>query len=296
MDKEKWNKARAAEFEYHSRGGVRADKKRWLERSRLLFEGLGVDCRMSGKRILDIGSGPVLRTSIFVGRNQVVALDPLIHEYMGLPFCDVQSVEHYDLPAEELVPQLVNRFDIAFCLNVLDHCYQPRAVLKRAGEYLKRGGLFYLWTDIGSCDEIHEGDMTVAEISRWLTDAGFDILRLTEGVDPLRFVETDEPDYFRCGVRCAPGISCVVVKAVRAREPTSEGLETLDTEPAHRLEILESRVISLSRRLKHLESHQRRIDRFLAVASIVVRPVRRIMPARLLEILDRKFSGARRQE
>lgn len=215
MIKEKWDQAQSLEYKFHETDNLRKDDERWAGASRNLLLALGLDVEMTGKTILDLGCGSRLRTACLKEHNRVVGIDPLIDRYSDLEFSDVKSVEHYSVPAEEMVESLRGQVDHLVCLNVLDHCIEEEKVLDNVRAYLKPGGVFYLWTDIGHNDDMHESTMDADDIRFYLQKIGFAMDRYTVGVDVMKFSVRDVPDFKRCGQTCAPGRKCAVYRAVR---------------------------------------------------------------------------------
>lgn len=215
MDKQKWENGQALEFDYHKKCQFRANEKRWSEESLKLLTGLGIDPHLSGKTILDLGCGSKLRTKILVEKNTVIGTDPLANDYKTLPFSDLNLISVFNEKAETLIEELVGRFDICVCLNVLDHCVDQSTVIHRIAQYLKPQGVLYLWTDIGHTDNIHDGSTTSLDIEKMLLTCGFVIERMTVDIDPYDFVSQNTKNYKRCGASCQKNVSCVVVKAVK---------------------------------------------------------------------------------
>ena len=140
-------------------------------------------------------------------------IDPLADEFKKLPFSDLGKIRVFNAPAEKLLTELINQFDVCLCLNVLDHCHDPGAVIQNMYQYLRTPGLVYLWTDIGHGDAIHDADMTAQDVRRMVEETGFAVDRMTIGVDPYDFATQDKPNQMRCGVAVLEGVTCVVIKA-----------------------------------------------------------------------------------
>ena len=213
MNKEKWARALDKEFIFHERNALRKNDNKWTDSSKKLLSGLGLDLKMEGKTILDAGCGSRLRTKELSDKNRIIGIDPLADKYKHLEFSDLSTVEYYSLGLEERVDHLSGIMDVALCLNVLDHCVNPRKVMKNVFDYLKPGGEFYLWTDLGHLDDIHEGNYSATHLEGMIVGAGFKVHRMTEGLDPYEFSTKNEPNDMRCGAPCAPGITCVCVYA-----------------------------------------------------------------------------------
>jgi ubiquinone/menaquinone biosynthesis C-methylase UbiE len=98
--------------------------------------------------ILDVGCGPVGIVFFLDARNSV-GLDPLAGQYSQWNGYWGKRVNL--IPAEgENMPLADNSFDSVFCINVLDHTFNPRGVLSEINRVLKPGGRVILHVDLDS--------------------------------------------------------------------------------------------------------------------------------------------------
>lgn len=111
--------------------------------SRAIMERLGYgQDSFAGLRVLDVGCGPTRRLAWLRGMAQLDAIEPLAVKYDslgdGTALSDYREV--YAVPAEVAVPGLRNKYDFAFAINSLDHCYDLGASLDAIRSYLVLGG------------------------------------------------------------------------------------------------------------------------------------------------------------
>jgi SAM-dependent methyltransferase len=146
--------------------------------------------------VLDVGCGPTCCAAVIpIGRKWY--LDPLLAEYQTLH--DLPNGEYLAVSIEDAeVPEAY--FDLAVCLNALDHMRNPWKALAIIHRALKPGGVFlcsvytrrpllaflrnlqeYLWL---STDVAHPHSFTVAALSRELRLVGFNL-------DPPRTIDAD---------------------------------------------------------------------------------------------------------
>ena len=93
----------------------------------------------AGKRVLDVGCGPVGLIHFLPQAALRVRLDPLLHIYEGkLPLSLSVS------GAGEQLPLQSRQFDVLICFNALDHMRDPAAALSEMARVLRPGGLLLL--------------------------------------------------------------------------------------------------------------------------------------------------------
>ncbi|WP_455368103.1 methyltransferase domain-containing protein [[Eubacterium] cellulosolvens] len=159
ISKEKWLKAQEIEFRHHKHNAPRRSEE-FIARSKntsKLWNRFGFSSnQFSGKIVIDVGSGPVLRTSFFKN-TKIIAIEPLADRFLKeLEWCDLSSAEIYKYPAEKYLPELEGIGDFATSINVLNHCYNFEKVIENISRYLKPEGLAFL--SFGSrkvTDELH---------------------------------------------------------------------------------------------------------------------------------------------
>ena len=101
---------------------------------------------------LDIGPGP---TGILRGvpARKWMAIEPLAEEYRNLSWCRFNHYEKiYAVAGEMMVAELVGAIDAAFCINVLDHVFDPQRLLSNVATYLRPSGFLLLSFDVHESD------------------------------------------------------------------------------------------------------------------------------------------------
>ena len=192
---EKWQKAQALEAEHwlKSIGSGNGDdvalseekaSPGYEEVSAKIMRRLGFNQDdFAGKVLLDIGAGPTSRIA-WLNADLKIAIDPLYDAYKGIGWAQLGAYDvWHSSPAEEQLP-LAQFVDGVFCINCLDHCYEPQKVIANASAYCRDGAAFALSVDIGEeSDDMHPsaGLMLPATITQWLSDCDFSVLRFDLG-------------------------------------------------------------------------------------------------------------------
>jgi SAM-dependent methyltransferase len=172
--------AQSGELEYHVLRKEQPDEQ--LEKlNRALFEGFGFKQEdLVGKTVVDIGAGSHLRTRFFQGAT-IVAVEPLAEEYLDkITWCELKAADVvYPVSAEQRINDLEGTADLVVCINVLDHTYNPGAIVENVEKYLREDGQFLLSVDLHgeTNDGMHPVDLTVASIVELLCERGFVIER-----------------------------------------------------------------------------------------------------------------------
>jgi SAM-dependent methyltransferase len=180
--------AQTGELRFHQRNRWRQSAD-FMEHTAALFRWWGYQpTGFEGRRIVDIGAGSRLRSRYFTGAR-VVAIEPLAERFTRtIPWADLKEADAvYATPAEKRIPELVASASFAMCLNVLDHTYDPWAVLTNAYAYLQPGSEFVLSVDLhdhGEAGLSHPVHLTRADLQAGLARAGFDIIREYDGLGP----------------------------------------------------------------------------------------------------------------
>jgi ubiquinone/menaquinone biosynthesis C-methylase UbiE len=98
--------------------------------------------------ILDVGCGPV-GIVFFLEARKSVGLDPLVGEYERWNGYWGKQAELIQADGESM-PLADESFDSVFCINVLDHTFNPNDVLREIHRVLKPGGRVVLHVDLDS--------------------------------------------------------------------------------------------------------------------------------------------------
>tara|TARA_B100001996_G_C18669631_1_gene596176 strand:+ start:3255 stop:3899 length:645 start_codon:yes stop_codon:yes gene_type:complete len=154
----KWrNKAQNFELNFHINNKWRTSEDFEIH-SKLLFNYFGFDENsFKGKNILDLGAGSKLRTKFFNG-SKIFVIEPLADDFIKkIEWCDLNDAEEvYSIASEEYVPELENKIDYIFCINVLDHCYDIDKIIYNCTKYLKKNSIACLSFDIHD-EDIDDG-------------------------------------------------------------------------------------------------------------------------------------------
>jgi len=116
----------------------------------------------NGKRVLDIGCGPMgsLEWADMTARR--VGLDPLARSY--LTFGADQHKMEYVASGSERIPFDDGYFDVVSSLNSLDHVNDVYATIKEIKRVVRRGGLFLLMVEINHPPTVTE-PITINEVT-----------------------------------------------------------------------------------------------------------------------------------
>ena len=179
--------AQKGELKFHKQD-QRASDEALMREAGLVYAryGYGPD-DFNGKVIIDIGAGSHLMTRYFKG-SHIIALDPLADKYLAeVKWCKLKEAkEVYSVPAEELVQKAVGRVDFALCSNVLDHCFDPQAVVNNMYAYVKPGGTACIATDCHDHrDPMHQLLLNEETVTQMVLKAGFKIEKLIKGLGPI---------------------------------------------------------------------------------------------------------------
>lgn len=98
-----------------------------------------------GKKILDIGCGPLGSLEWADTASKRIGLDPLADKYKMLG-TDRQAMEYVNAEAEKM-PFPDDTFDVVSTFNSLDHVEDLDRVIAEIKRVLKPGGIFLLLTD-----------------------------------------------------------------------------------------------------------------------------------------------------
>ena len=133
---------------------------------------------LDDKTLLDVGSGPEGLLHKLKAKEKY-ALDPLMDEYgkMGYGISD-NDVIPISGSAEEELSDYINKFDIIFCLNALDHMCDIEEAIRNIRSALVDNGFLVLMTDVRTerqLDSCHKIFLSVSEILTLLKDNDFSV-------------------------------------------------------------------------------------------------------------------------
>jgi len=202
VSSKRWEKAQKGELSFHKENDYRSTADFDLD-SKLLFESFGFKkTDFQGKTLLDLGAGSKLRTKYFKDAK-IIAIDPLIDGYRGLPHFDVDEAEMvFSRGLEELIPELHEIADYGMSINVLDHCYNFEKCLKNIYDYLKPGGEAFISFDCHFyTDALHPLILTEEICTPMFISCNFEIIKFTEGHSG-EYKEKIKNDSYGHGVTC----------------------------------------------------------------------------------------------
>jgi SAM-dependent methyltransferase len=147
--------------------------------------------------ILDVGCGPV-GIVFFLEAKKSVGLDPLAAQYARWNGYWGKQVELIQADGASM-PLARESFDSVFCINVLDHTFNPSGVLGEIDRVLKPGGKVVLHVDLDSpLRKLHKAFKSISGVLHpqsltydWLLEqlsSYFDVVKVHR--DPLVFKPT----------------------------------------------------------------------------------------------------------
>jgi hypothetical protein len=159
IDRDQWMaKAQQGELAYHISPNWRQDQALFESKNVVFFRQFGFSPDdYCARTICDYGAGSKLRAHFFKDAH-IIAIEPLANEFVSnIPWCDLKTAhELYAKPAEEQLPELLDKVDFLFSINVLDHCYNFERAVDNATSYVKQGGRVFLVFDCHEIpDELH---------------------------------------------------------------------------------------------------------------------------------------------
>jgi len=195
MAEERWIKAQDAEKNFWN--GFAENVTNW-EDELLLLKKHNIETK--DKRLLEIGGAANGILTVLDGERY--AIEPLIDFFLTKG--DLPLGINYINGKGEALPFQDKFFDIAFCLNVLDHSDQPNKILDESYRCLKPNGIFVMSLNcydkeivavkrfaenIGAGDICHPFTYTIDDIRKDITDHGFEIIDM-QMTPPLYYKKT----------------------------------------------------------------------------------------------------------
>lgn len=197
MEKNRWAKAQASEKNFWEES-LEKNIQNEFQKMCLDFYPIyiGILTRngfsTEGMRMIDIGSGPYGFLSVVPGKEKCL-IDPLMDYFMEkIPakFYVDHNLSVYSGVGEDL-PFDNRYFDLACCVNTLDHAANPKMVMFEANRCLKDGGYLLLSCNhyakpivmyrkllefIGAGDTNHPNTYTKKDIYKLIFDNGFEVI------------------------------------------------------------------------------------------------------------------------
>ena len=118
--------------------------------------------QFEGKRMLDIGCGPVGTLEWAGGAAERVGVDPLASRYLALNR-GLQAMRYVEAPAERL-PFKDGHFDIVSIFNALDHVEDTIAACREAVRVLRPGGDLLVIVEINHAPTVTEPHTLRADV------------------------------------------------------------------------------------------------------------------------------------
>jgi len=176
------DRAQEGELAFHKKPNVRSGDS-WAVDTDRKWTHFGFDrTAWADQLIVDVGAGSRLRTMWFEGAR-IAAIEPLGDRFIAeVEWQDLdQADELYAVPAEQEIPELVNRADLVVSINALDHGYNFEGAVKNIRKYVKDDGLVFLSFDQHEVpDEMHPLVLN-EEITRDVFErSGFEIQHFEE--------------------------------------------------------------------------------------------------------------------
>ncbi|MBT8219054.1 MAG: class I SAM-dependent methyltransferase [Bacteroidia bacterium] len=190
----KWKLAQAAEIRWWDKYLKSRDKEEYFQWKsaywRNFLDELEYDMNSSEKVILDAGCGPAGIFSVLQD-HKVHAVDPLLDEYESklnqFQVSDFPHVHFHTTSLEQF--KSTTQFDLAFCLNCINHVKSIPASLRSIYNALRPGGELVLTTDahnheflkfifqILPGDILHPHQYNIKEYRKFIVNAGFQVRR-----------------------------------------------------------------------------------------------------------------------
>lgn len=117
-------------------------------------DGMG-ELDMAGKRVLDVGGGPVSMTLRCYNHGGLVVVDPLEWPRSAMRRYENYGIEFQRAPGEDLDQLDIGEFDEVWIYNVLQHVSDPAKILANAVDRVTPRGLLrifeWLWIPADKC-------------------------------------------------------------------------------------------------------------------------------------------------
>ena len=138
----RWSEAQTKEDAFWQRNGVLGSQ---MERVSVRYGPVIKEIEKSlsaDSAILDVGCGPTCSAQLFC-KGKKTYLDPLMDSYLKTYSDKLPEGEKISSTAEG-IPKPDESFDVAICVNALDHMIHPEKALLEIRRVLKNDGIFLL--------------------------------------------------------------------------------------------------------------------------------------------------------
>lgn len=172
-----------SEFEFHKTNKWRQQSQReWDELNKTFFSG---DFALEDKAeltYLDVGAGSRMRLS-FLTEASVMVVEPLADQFIAsIPWCDLgKAAKVFSKPAENRIDELENSADVVVSVNVIDHVYDYKSVVRNMCHYVKPAGRLMLsFDEHKKTDEMHPVIITLDEIQNLIRSQSFETISMSQ--------------------------------------------------------------------------------------------------------------------
>jgi 2-polyprenyl-3-methyl-5-hydroxy-6-metoxy-1,4-benzoquinol methylase len=187
-DQTRWaERGQPSELNHHRGSRSRASNETWMANTNKLFTSFGyTPDYFANKTIIDLGAGSKSRALWFIN-SDIISIEPLADQFKSIPHYDLERAgKVYSTPAERYIENLENSADGIICINVLDHCYDSKIIMKNCYKYLKQDGEFCLSVDLhDGRDDKHPIGFTLETLKQLIDDVGFKIIRESKIISKL---------------------------------------------------------------------------------------------------------------
>lgn len=180
--------AQTGELRFHQKNAWRRSPE-FMTQTATLFGWWGFPAdAFDGRLIVDIGAGSRLRSRYFE-HARIVAIEPLADRFVStIEWSDLrETAELHSVPAERFIEHLAGKAAFVMCVNVLDHVFDPGAVVANAFHYLEPGARFLISVDLhahGEAGHMHPVHIDRSGLRSMLTETGFTLEREFDGLGP----------------------------------------------------------------------------------------------------------------
>ena len=179
ISKREWDDSQQHESDYwkfQAKTGNQEQHHRWGWYRNVCFPNWLPGRSFEGLRVMDVGSGPAGILHYIGAAGYKMAVDPLMGDYMQAGYAVKDNGVSVSSIAGEQLSKVGDDYDVVFCLNCLDHCKDPQAVLSEIEKCLKTTGTLVLCVDMrhpDDMDALHKIRIDESWIRQALASAGF---------------------------------------------------------------------------------------------------------------------------